>query len=103
MQDAHCQLISNSITRIGGRASGPPPTTAVTTPLLLELEEDDDDEEEEEEEEEELALGDDVEIPPPPPPEVFRFGDKRADELGVRGGELLGLKLFTDGFGIFGL
>ena len=65
---------SNSITRIGGRASGPPPTTAVTTPLLLELEEDDDDEEE-------LELGDDVEIPPPPPPEVFRFGDKRADEL----------------------
>ena len=86
---------SNSITRIGGRASGPPPTTAVTTPLLLELEEEDDDEEE-------LELGDDVEIPPPPPPEAFGFGDERA---GVPRGGLLGLKLFTGGFGIgiFGL
>ena len=86
---------SNSITRIGGRASGPPPTTAVTTPLLLELEEEDDDEEE-------LELGDDVEIPPPPPPEAFGFGDERA---GVPRGGLLGLKLFAGGIGIgiFGL
>ena len=87
---------SNSITRIGGRASGPPPTTtAVTTPLLLELEEEDDDDEE-------LELGDDVEIPPPPPPEAFGFGDKRA---GVPRGGLLGLKLFAGGIdiGIFGL
>ena len=93
---------SNSITRIGGRESGPPPPTT-TTPLLLELE---DDEEDEEEDEEELELGDDAEIPPPPPPEnILGFGDKRVDELGVRRGELLGLKLFTDRFdiGIFGL
>ncbi len=62
---------SKSITRIGGRASGPP---ATTTPLLLEVEQ----EEEEEEEEEELELGDAAEIPPPPPPEVLEFGDKRA-------------------------
>ena len=86
----------NSITRIGGRASGPPPTTAVTTPLLLELEEDDDDDEEE------LELGDDVEIPPPPPPEAFGFEDERA---GVPRGGLLGVKLFAGeiGIGIFGL
>ena len=85
---------SNSITRIGGRASGPPPTTTVTTPLLLELEEDDD--------EEELELGDDVEIPPPPPAEAFGFGDERA---GVPRGGLLRLKLFAGGIGIgiFGL
>ena len=99
---------SNSITRIGGRASGPPPTT-----LLLEVEDDDDDDDEEEEEEEEidildgieeLELDDAVEIPPPPPPEVFGFRDKRADELGVRGGGLpvLGLKLLAGGIGKFG-
>ena len=85
---------SNSITRIGGRASGPPPTTAVTTPLLLELEED---VKEEEDEEEELELGDDAEIPPPPPPEAFGFGDERAR---VPRGGLLGLKLFAGGVGI---
>ena len=85
---------SNSITRIGGRASGPPPPPTTTTPLLLELEIEDD--------EEELELGDDVEIPPPPPPEAFGFGDERA---GVPRGGLLGLKLFAGGIGIgiFGL
>ena len=96
---------SNSITRIGGRASGPP----TTTPLLLLLLEEEEEEEEEEEIEtlEELELGDNVEFPPPPPPQVFGFGDKRAGELGARGGGLLGLKLklFTGGIGIgiFGL
>ena len=99
---------SNSITRIGGRASGPP----TTTPLLILLEVEEEEEEEEEEDEEietleELELGDNVEFPPPPPPQVFEFGDKRAGELGVRGGGLLEfkLKLFDGGIGIgiFGL
>ena len=70
---------SNSITRIGGRASGPTPPTL--TPLLLLEVEGEGEEEEEINRLEELELGDDVEISPPPPPEVFRFGDKRADEL----------------------
>ena len=100
---------SNSITRIGGRASGPPTTTPL---LLLEVEEKEEEGNEEEEDEEietleELELGDNVEFPPPPPPQVFEFGDKRAGELGVRGGGLLGLKLklFAGGIdiGIFGL
>ena len=99
---------SNSITRIGGRASGPPTTTPLLI-LLLEVEEEEEEEEKEEEEEEEdietleeLELGDDVEIPPPPPPEAFGFGDERA---GVPRGGLLGLKLFAGGIGIgiFGL
>ena len=103
---------SNSITRIGGRASGPPqPTT--TTPLLLEVEDEEEEEEEEEEIDrldgidgiEELELDEAIEIPPPPPPEVFGFGDKRADELGVRGGGLpvLGLKLCAGRIDKFGL
>ena len=95
----------NSITRIGGRASGPP----TTTPLLLLLLEEEEEEEAEEEIEtlEELELGDNVEFPPPPPPQVFGFGDKRAGGLGVCGGGLIGLKLklFAGGvgIGIFGL
>ena len=87
---------------MGGRASGPtPPTTTPLLELLLLLLE--------EEGVEELELGDNVEFPPPPPPQVFGFGDKRAGELGVRGGGLLGLKLklfdggIGIGIGIFGL
>jgi len=102
---------SNSITRIGGRASGPPTTTPLLLLLLLllllEVEEEEEEEEEEIETLEELELGDNVEFPPPPPPQVFGFGDKRAGELGARGGGLLGfkLKLFAGGIGIgiFGL
>ena len=96
---------SNSITRIGGRASGPP-TTIPLLLLLLEIEEEEEEEEEEEIETlEELELGDNVEFPPPPPLQVFGFGDKRAGELGARGGGLLEfkLKLFAGGIGIFGL
>ena len=99
---------SNSITLIGGRASGPPQPT--TTPLLLEVEDKEEEEEAEEEIDgidgiEELELDDAIEIPPPPSPEVYGFGDKRADELGVRGGGLpvLRLKLFAGGIDKFGL